>query len=483
MKIVPPPPVSLGLFLVGSFVVLGAACDKRSVSVAAPATAAQAFTLTAAWPAFVQSTSAPMKMDVLFMVDDSPSMAPLQVKLAASFSRFAAVLAALPGGTPDLHLGVVSSSMGAGRNPDVSLCPPGGDKGRLQNAPVGATCANVALTDRYLAAHADATTGALVTNFGAASLADAFSCIAPLGEQGCGFEHQMASVLRALGADGAAAPPENAGFLRPDALLAVVLVTNEDDCSAPPDSDLFDSTSTLVSDPLGPLQSYRCNEFGHRCGGKAPPRTPEAGPVDLSGTCVSAEDGRLVKVSAFATALKALKSDPALVSLAAITGAPSPYVVNWGPPQIGGDVQWPFVEHSCVAADGSYADPAVRLKQAIDAFGTYGSFEDICADGLATAMDVIAKIAVRPIAPACVPMPSAGPGCTVVDRVSSAAGPVATRVPSCADAAGATPCWSFVDDVAACGTGAQRLVIDRGTITPPSQATVVTAVDCTAPHP
>ena len=33
---------------------------------------------------------------------------------------------------------------------------------------------------------------------------------------------------------------ENAGFLRDDALLAVVFVTNEDDGSAPPDTDLFD---------------------------------------------------------------------------------------------------------------------------------------------------------------------------------------------------------------------------------------------------
>jgi len=83
-------------------------------------------------------------------------------------------------------------------------------------------------------------------------LADVFGCIAMLGSQGCGFEHQLASVLRALGADGAPAPAQNAGFLRPDAFLQIILVSDEDDCSAPPSSDLFDSSSMLVSDPAHP---------------------------------------------------------------------------------------------------------------------------------------------------------------------------------------------------------------------------------------
>ena len=49
--------------------------------------------------------------------------------------------------------------------------------------------------------------------------------------RGCGFEHQLASVRAALDP---ALPPTNVGFLRADAFLAVVLVTNEDDCSASP---------------------------------------------------------------------------------------------------------------------------------------------------------------------------------------------------------------------------------------------------------
>ena len=40
--------------------------------------------------------------------------------------------------------------------------------------------------------------------------------------------------------------PANEGFLRPDAFLAIVAMTNEDDCSAPPDSDLFEKKTELL---------------------------------------------------------------------------------------------------------------------------------------------------------------------------------------------------------------------------------------------
>ena len=225
-------------------------------------------------------------------------------------------------------------------------------------------------------------------------LGDMLACIAPLGDGGCGFEHQLASVLRALGADGAPPPPQNANFLRPDAYLQVIVLSDEDDCSAPPDSDLFDSSSATISDPLGPMQSYRCNEFGHLCGGKMPPRTPN-GEVDL-GTCTSNEHGRLLPVAGMVTALKNLKADPRKVLVAAISGVPTPYKVNAGPSQVKGDPSlWPYVEHSCVDTepDGSqtYADPGVRTKQWADAFGDNGLFATLCQDTLAPALEAIAE--------------------------------------------------------------------------------------------
>jgi hypothetical protein len=485
MKIIPPRPIALAPCLVGGFLLLGAACDKHTVSVAHPATVDETFALTAEWPTFAQSLSS--KADILFMVDDSSSMTPLQRELEAGFSDFMSALEHLPGGVPDLHIGVVSSSMGAGRDPSVEHCPPGGDRGILQNALVGLTCNGVTLTDHFLAVHTDATSGQLVSNYGSASLADAFGCIADLGESGCGFEHQFASVVRALGADGASAPAENAGFLRPEAFLAVILVTNEDDCSAPPDSDLFDSSSMSVADPLGPLQSFRCNEFGHLCliDGKLqkPPRTMATG--DLQG-CRSAEDGRLLRVKDVVNALQTLKNDPARLFVGAITGPATPYAVGIGPSQVASDpMSWPFIQHSCVSTtgDGVFADPAVRIAEAVGELGGHGLLASICDDTLGPVLNAISTHFSAPMAAACVPTPDpAGPGCTVVDRsVDDAGNRTAARVPSCADSAGVTPCWTLVDDAATCGVGAQRLHVDRGGAAIP--ATLMTAIDCTAPHP
>src|SRR5689334_17744312 len=65
------------------------------------------------------------KLDLLFMIDDSPSMEGSQKKLRARLPDFMAKLAALPEGVLDLHLAVISSSMGAGAfsNASGSACP------------------------------------------------------------------------------------------------------------------------------------------------------------------------------------------------------------------------------------------------------------------------------------------------------------------------------------------------------------------------
>src|SRR5262249_45008431 len=63
-----------------------------------------------------------------------------------------------------------------------------------------------------------------------------------------------------------AAPAENQGFLRPDAYLVIVMLTNEDDCSAAPGVPLFETAVNRdMASQLGPSQNFRCNEFGHTC--------------------------------------------------------------------------------------------------------------------------------------------------------------------------------------------------------------------------
>jgi hypothetical protein len=461
-------------------VVLLAACSNRDLPVSRPATGEEIFALTADWPAFNLGAQGPI--DILFMVDNSLSMKPLQKKLVDGFSAFMTSLEALPGGTPDLHIGVVSSDMGAGAFDvgDIPGCRRGGDGGRLQSTP-HAPCVATGLADPFIALHTDLGTGQLVTNFGAQALPDIFSCIALIGDNGCGFEHQFSSVRHAL--DPGLAPAENTGFLRREAFLAVVLITNEDDCSAPGDSMLFDPySSRFVSDPLGPLASYRCNEFGHVCsiGGKLqhPPRTATGELQD----CQSAEDGKLDKVSDFVGFLQKIKGDPAKVFLAVVGGPPTPYTVATSQPVLHDDrQQWPFIEHSCTAMDGTYADPGVRLAQAARAFGTHGLYESICGDSMGPILQEISSSFSRPLAAACVPTPDpAGPGCTVIDRWADDAGTrQAARLPSCTEAAGALPCWELVVD-RTCAP-ANRLRVNRA---PDALAqNVITAIDCSAPHP
>jgi hypothetical protein len=302
----------------------------------------------------------------------------------------------------------------------------------------------------------------------AGSLEGTFGCIAALGDTGCGFEHPFGAMLRSLGADGnGGAPAENANFLRPNAHLAVVLLTNEDDCSAPiNDTMFFDPTSRYVSDPRGPLTSYRCNEFGHRCGGKSPPRTMAA---DLSDKCTSAEDGRLLRVRTVADQLKALKpGTPEMVLVSVIAGPPAPYRVRLGQPTLTDDpAQWPSIDHSCSQNDGTFADPGVRLKELTDAFGANGTFQSICSASFMPALEKIAQeIGKKTSGIACLDgVPDADPDapgfqadhCQGVDLLEPTG---SVPLKSCEETGAVAPCWELGPPTAGCPSGAVRFQRD-----------------------
>jgi hypothetical protein len=392
------------------------------------------------------------------------------------------VIDGLPGGTPDLHIGVISSDMGAGDGASIQGCSVGGtgDRGLLQNAPRGScTDTTLAAGARYISINLDPVTGDRITNYGASSLADVFGCIALLGDTGCGFEHQVSSVRHAL--DPKLAPLENAGFLRPDAFLAVILLTNEDDCSAPAGSPLFNPTSAQLASMFGPTENFQCNEFGHLCQVSGKLQAPSRFVAATYDGCVSNDHGMLDSVADFVATLRSLKSDPAKVFVATIAGPPTPYTVTLRTPPVPDSGEWPAIQHSCgdpSGPDGIFADPAVRLGQLSQSLGSHGVFESICNGDMSGPLDDIATLMADPLGPACIPAPAApGLGCTVVDRWTDAAGAKQAAVlTACADPAATLPCWSLVDD-AACGPGDQRLQITRtGAAVPPG---LMTAIDCT----
>jgi hypothetical protein len=153
------------------------------------------------------------KIDLLFMVDNSNSMADEQQSLKEQFPKLINVLTTgerAPGdpdpfpAVTDLHVGVVSSDMGTtGFDIQPSCHANGGDDGRLQflGRPGGGTGCETMTFPPFLAFTAsprtEPSTGQpTVTNTD--TFATHVGCIATLGTGGCGFEQQLESPFKAL---------------------------------------------------------------------------------------------------------------------------------------------------------------------------------------------------------------------------------------------------------------------------------------------
>ena len=431
-----------------TFIRLAIALGLVAASCAQPKVDPSVASTTAAVTA---AATSPGNLDVLFMVDNSSSMTVMQQKLASQIPGFVSALQNLPMGLPNIHIAVVSSDLGApGDSTSSIMCTATGDNGQFrfgatsgvsvaqQPGPdAGATGGASGGNDAGASACAGASlnSGATfisnvdgVVNY-TGDLSTLLSCMTILGDWGCGFEHQLASISRALGADGSPAPSLNAGFLRPDAELAIVVLSNEDDCSAPANTDLYslNGGQQNIANPLGPIANYRCNQFGHLCVDPAaagstcltePPAQPPAdaqvtasGPtLDLTNCESDDSNGLVTSVSSFVKGIKALKADPDnQIVVGAIVAPPTPYTVAWLPESGGQNTTpgelWPVVEHSCGPAggddvnpaatltttDGSFGDPAVRIAQWAQAFGANGVTASICDGNYASAFNAIAS--------------------------------------------------------------------------------------------
>jgi hypothetical protein len=373
-------------YAVAAVTLLAAACSERPLPERAASGGTGNFGLGGAGG----GTFTPTRMvDMLFVVDDSPETTLLQQNLLRNFPTILNTLSNSPAGLPDLRIAVVSTDMGAGDGSIAQCDATGGKNGIFQYTARGAcTSTGLAPGATFIA------NNGVVQNY-TGNLADVFTCIARLGEQGCGFEHQLAAAARALGADGQAPPEENQGFLRPEAYLFIIVVTNEDDCSAPPGSSLFELPDAL-NGPFGFAGNYRCNEFGHLCNGVKPPRIPPSGDASEVVTlheCHSAEEaGMLIPVARLVAQIRSLKRFPdQQIVVTAIAGPAEPYEVHW---TIRGNETSPraHIGHSCTASDGSIADPAVRIADWVSAFGANALFLPACATDFAPAAQRLGDI-------------------------------------------------------------------------------------------
>ncbi len=411
-------------------------------------------------------------LDILFVIDNSNSMRDEQISLAANFGNFINVLNNIEGGLPNIHIGVATTDLGAGPY-NITGCTGNGDNGVLQNAAVGpAGCSTP--SEKWISDIGDEM-GNRTKNY-AGGLSEAFSCIAQLGTNGCGFEQPLESMLLALQNTSG----QNTGFLRPDAFLAVIIITDEDDCSAK-DPSIFNSDPSLdnINSNVGFLSSFRCFEFGVTCDPDSP---RSAGPRQ---DCVAKEDSPFMHdVSRYVDFLRGLKDDPNKIIVAGIRGPGNNVSVS-----LSGEApnQEPKLAPSCCRGPGECniatmekADPAVRIDSFLASFPMRNTATSICNDNLADALTVIAELLAEVIGNPCIDgdlaLTDGQPECTVADVTKlNQDGQSESVLAVCNDGRTNVPCYHFDVDTENCSNFPTQLalVIERGSSNPPPDTTVV----------
>jgi hypothetical protein len=379
------------------------------------------------------------KVDLLFMIDNSDSMGEEQSKLRDQIPHLVTVLTSgvrdddpshnFPA-VKDIHLGVVTSDMGLPGVDGIVNCQGLGQDGIMQNHPAATFGSCQASYPPFLSFNAS------LGSQPAQAAAD-FQCLTVVGTGGCGYEHQLEAPLKALwpsvdpmanltggknrilflpdpttgkGALGHG-DVENAGFLRNDpvsglSLIAIILLTDEDDCSA---ADTRPFTPPMYLDPNDPLV--------------------------MEGMQVRCHYNRtaLYPTERYVLGFKALRpGNENTVFFAAIAGVPADLVdanvvaaTNWsdaaqrdqfydtilkdqrmqetvltqGTPDVSDDK----LQHSCNAANGGTADPPNRIVQVARGFGANGMVQSICQDDYAPALDTLSARMASELGARCLP--------------------------------------------------------------------------------
>jgi hypothetical protein len=370
-------------------------------------------------------------LDLLIVIDDSPSMRDEQAKLQQQVPRLVNLL--LTGGAAEpeavgefpaiesLHVGIITPDMGY----SVPNPPPGvevnvnfnpttactrfgelGRNGQMQveglsgTGPSRTPCTAVTPpADTFFLNYPEG-------NFSQQDLIDDVECVTGQ-DNGCGFEQQLESIL-ASDVNGA-----NAGFNREDALLAVILITDEDDCSSTTPL-VFDveARDESLNDLQGPFTSMDELQFNLRC---------------------YEHRNSLQAIERYVNGIAALKSDPSQIVFAAITGIPEDPaldrtnfatdseqyeailvdddMVERLPEGPDGDQQGTQLVPACTATDGSgSAAPGRRIietmKGLADANSGVGTVvQSICQADYAPALNAIVDRIAAALRQLCLPRP------------------------------------------------------------------------------
>ena len=194
---------------------LGVGCNSRSLSVP---TAARDGSIGGFGGVDGGAFVPVRKVDILFVIDDSSETRLMQDNLVRNFPTFINRLKDPPG-LPDLHLAVISTDMGAGDGSIAGCDATGGDERHLPVQPRARLHGDGPRAGRDVHRRRSAANRNYTGN-----LADVFGCIARARRIAAAASSTSSRRSRARWAPTAGPrPPENQGFLRPDAFLVIVV--------------------------------------------------------------------------------------------------------------------------------------------------------------------------------------------------------------------------------------------------------------------
>jgi hypothetical protein len=307
-------------------------------------------------------------LDILFILDNSGSMVGEQAALADSFGRFVNYLNE---GEVDYHIAVVTTGM------ESAECPACDDL--IQDSCINETHENGSFQDRICRNQGDEDNPVYVCesdsscrNVDGGNLSCFYddqwdSGTVFVGVKGCGYERGLAAMRKAL--DSHLLDTYNQGFLREAARLAVIVVSDEDDCG-----EVGDVWETPVAG--ADICYYAARGVGPE-GETFHPDDPQQRPYELT------------PVDEYAEFLLGVKGyQPRLVKFAAVVGVdPAGTEINY---------EWTGTRWDVVSAcntpgcTGSYcyAKPGTRYIELAEMLG--GSVESICQEDFADPMVRIA---------------------------------------------------------------------------------------------
>ncbi|MBK6916848.1 MAG: VWA domain-containing protein [Deltaproteobacteria bacterium] len=473
-------------------------------------------------------------VDILFVIDNSGSMGEEQGLLAANFPAFIGVLEA-EDVKANYRIGVTTTDNG---NPWCGATSP--EAGKLQmsscrgrtgqfvfsgNPPADATAA--ACTD--VCNFDEISTTDTVTEFdgipkprpwlenieGKNNLAEkadvngmsrvpttteAFQCFGPQGIAGCGFESHLESMykafLRAQKND-----EEQYGFLRSNAILSIVVISDETDCSynnayqsifLP--ASMGGNPAAFWSDPTASAPtSAVCWRAGVHCdGGGTPYDSCESVNKDVDANEGVADDKAVLHpVKRYTDFVQQLEISKQMITpgqevlVAMIAGVPQGYETNAS--EISYSNALDPVEQSdfgigagCMYDDGDpmtpigTARPPVREREFAEAFAVGGSrnLYSICQESFTGALDSIANTIKDQIKPACmtacvadsnVVTPELEPSCTLIQEAPDVdtGTTIESDIPRCL-ADGALPDGQDVCYEALVGDNLSQACVDEG---------------------